>query len=166
MTEINIDAHNIPLVSVDGTVYRAGRTKYDPLSGEGAWTFGGRWNPPRAFRVIYCSSTAAAARKEILRQTPIFEIEFDPTTWAVYEIEVRGVILANLCHASTERKVRKIVRSNGHKWGQATGASIHSLRPDVQGILAPSRSMDKEKTVALFRGRALDHVDLSGYEQF
>ena len=39
-----------------------------PLSGEGARLFGGRFNPPRSFAVIYLCTTPACAAAELTRQ--------------------------------------------------------------------------------------------------
>lgn len=40
----------------------------NPLSGEGARRFGGRFNPPKSFPVIYLCTTAECAAAELVRQ--------------------------------------------------------------------------------------------------
>ena len=40
----------------------------NPLSGEGARRFGGRYNPPQSFPVIYLCTTAECASAELVRQ--------------------------------------------------------------------------------------------------
>ncbi len=40
----------------------------NPLSGEGARRFGGRYNPPQSFPVIYLCTTAECAAAELVRQ--------------------------------------------------------------------------------------------------
>lgn len=50
-----------------GTVYRYTAAIYEPLSGEGAYRFGGRWNPRRTFPVIYLAEPLPAAMLEFRR---------------------------------------------------------------------------------------------------
>ena len=40
----------------------------DPLSGGGARLFGGRFNPPQSFAVVYLCTTPACAAAELTRQ--------------------------------------------------------------------------------------------------
>lgn len=50
-----------------GTVYRYTNAVYDPLSGEGAYRFGGRWNPRRVFPTIYLAEPLRACLLEFRR---------------------------------------------------------------------------------------------------
>lgn len=50
-----------------GTVYRYTSAVYEPLSGEGAYRFGGRWNPRRVFPTIYLAEPLRACMREFGR---------------------------------------------------------------------------------------------------
>lgn len=52
----------------DLTGYRNQTPGFDPRSGEGARRFGGRFNPPGSFGVLYLCSTRACAVSELRRQ--------------------------------------------------------------------------------------------------
>lgn len=52
----------------DLTGYRNQAPGFDPRSGEGARRFGGRFNPPGSFGVLYLCSTRACSVSELRRQ--------------------------------------------------------------------------------------------------
>lgn len=52
----------------EGDGYRNQTPGFDPRSGEGARRFGGRFNPPRSFPVIYLCSTRACTVAELSKQ--------------------------------------------------------------------------------------------------
>jgi RES domain-containing protein len=51
-----------------GPGYRNQTPGFDPRSGEGARRFGGRFNPPRSFPVIYLCTTRACSIAELTKQ--------------------------------------------------------------------------------------------------
>jgi len=61
----------------DLTGYRNQTPGFDPRSGEGARRFGGRFNPPDSFPVLYLCSTPACAASELRRQAARQGIELD-----------------------------------------------------------------------------------------
>ncbi|MEQ8549466.1 MAG: RES family NAD+ phosphorylase [Cyclobacteriaceae bacterium] len=68
-------------------VYRICQTyppTYDPIDGEGASLFGGRWNP-KGTPAVYTASSLALARCEIARHVSLDEI---PDDFRVYEIDI------------------------------------------------------------------------------
>ena len=58
-----------------GTVYRYTNAVYEPLSGEGAYRFGGRWNPRRVFPTIYLAEPLQACMREFGRAAQAAAIE-------------------------------------------------------------------------------------------
>ena len=50
-----------------GECFRYTAAHRDPLSGEGARRFGGRWNPPLLFPAIYLADSARACMVEVER---------------------------------------------------------------------------------------------------
>ena len=54
--------------ALDATGYRNQAPGFDPRSGEGARRFGGRFNPPRSFPVLYLCTTRSCAIAELTRQ--------------------------------------------------------------------------------------------------
>lgn len=60
--------HRVDLVNFAGVGFRSQSQGFDPRSGEGARRFGGRFNPPRSFPVIYLCLTRACVVAELTRQ--------------------------------------------------------------------------------------------------
>ncbi|MCB0975595.1 MAG: RES family NAD+ phosphorylase [Actinobacteria bacterium] len=57
-----------PRLQLQATGFRNQAKGYDPRSGEGARRFGGRFNPPRSFPVLYLCTTRACVAAELTRQ--------------------------------------------------------------------------------------------------
>jgi RES domain-containing protein len=53
--------------SYRGIAYRHVAPRWNPLSGAGAQSYGGRWNPPDSFATIYLATTAQTAIAEFER---------------------------------------------------------------------------------------------------
>jgi len=60
--------NGVGLVALDAVGYRNQAPGFDPRSGEGARRFGGRFNPPRSFPVIYLCLTKPCVVAELTRQ--------------------------------------------------------------------------------------------------
>ncbi|MHB1910516.1 MAG: RES family NAD+ phosphorylase [Acidimicrobiales bacterium] len=58
----------VPRHLYEGQAFRQQGPAYDALSGEGARQFGGRYNPPSSFPVLYLCTTRACAVAELRRQ--------------------------------------------------------------------------------------------------
>lgn len=125
-----------------GTAYRsiAPRWADDPLSGRGAYLYGGRWNPREAFPCVYLSESVATCIAELHRraegQGRGVESLLPRTlhTIAVTEIDVLDL---------TDRSIRENVglrladiSDDDPTKCQEVGESAHFL--GIQGIRAPS----------------------------
>ncbi|MCA1706459.1 MAG: RES domain-containing protein, partial [Actinobacteria bacterium] len=60
--------NGVGLVDLASVGYRHQAPGFDPRSGEGARRFGGRYNPPRSFPVIYLCLTSRCVAAELMRQ--------------------------------------------------------------------------------------------------
>src|SRR4051794_23222737 len=58
----------LPRESLRTSGYRNQASGYDPKSGEGARRFGGRFNPPHSFPVLYLCMTKPCVVAELSRQ--------------------------------------------------------------------------------------------------
>lgn len=76
--------------------WRIARERYDPLSGEGARRFGGRWNSPGR-PVVYAAGHAALAVLEALVWTDPEDL---PDDLRLYEIEIVGRPRPAVVHAA------------------------------------------------------------------
>ncbi len=86
--------------------FRHVRPDRDPLSGEGALRYGGRWNPEGEFEALYASLSEAALRAEMERQlarSGVPRLRFFPRR--VVELEVEFEKMADLTRASTRRRL-------------------------------------------------------------
>ena len=79
----------------DLTGYRNQAPGFDPRSGEGARRFGGRFNPPGSFPVLYLCSTRACSVSELRRQAARQNIEVEdmlPRELWVVSVRLRRVL--------------------------------------------------------------------------
>ena len=67
-------------------VWRIARERYDPLSGEGARLYGGRWNSPGR-PVVYAAGHSALAVLEALVWTDPEDV---PDDLRLFELEIAG----------------------------------------------------------------------------
>ncbi len=80
---------------VDLTGYRNQAPGFDPRSGEGARRFGGRFNPPGSFGVLYLCSTRACCVNELRRQAARQNINLEhmlPRELWVVSVSLRRVL--------------------------------------------------------------------------
>lgn len=82
-----------------GTGYRFTTARRDPLSGEGAYKFGGRWNPRAVFAAIYLAVPRSTAMLEFQRRAEAASM--DPVDmlragYVLHTIEVRDLPVLDL----------------------------------------------------------------------
>lgn len=123
-----------------GRLYRHTAPDRDPLSGEGARQFGGRWNPPGAFPTIYLAEDLATCRAEFERMANLQGL---PTTAfrprALHVVDTEDLELLNLDDEAALEAVGLIEASlRADDWSecQAIADGAHFL--GMQGIRAPS----------------------------
>ena len=126
--------------ALDATGYRNQAPGFDPRSGEGARRFGGRFNPPRSFPVLYLCTTRSCAVAELTRQADRQHIDVEQflprELWKV-RTELTDVIdltddatLAALGIAAAD-----VVRDD-HRLTRQIGEAVYEQR--LQAILTPS----------------------------
>lgn len=115
----------------DLTGYRNLTPGFDPRSGEGARRFGGRFNPPGSFPVLYVCSTRACSVSELRRQSARQNIEvrhmLPRELWAI-SISLRRVL--DLTARESLRVLRLTVDDlvrNDHGLTQSLGKLAHDL---------------------------------------
>ena len=133
------------------TGYRQQAPDFDPRSGEGARRFGGRFNPPHSFPVIYLCTTRdccaaelrAAAERQSLdaqallpRELWMFELELDEVLDLTDDATLRALNLAK----------PDLVRPD-HQLTQQIGEAAHARR--FQAIRSHSAT-DVDDVVAVF----------------
>lgn len=109
----------------DLTGYRNQTPGFDPRSGEGARRFGGRFNPPGSFPVLYLCSTRACSVSELRRQADRQNIELEdmlPRELWIVSVSLRRVL--DLTHPDSLRvlglAVEDLVRDD-HGFTQSLG---------------------------------------------
>jgi len=125
-----------------GTCYRYTAANRDPLSGEGARRFGGRWNPPSLFAAIYLADSAQACMVEVERAAQAASTTAETMLEVPYRLHT--VDLADLAVLDlTTAEAREAVGLEdddiyGDDWSacQAVGHAAWFLH--VQGVLVPA----------------------------
>ncbi len=143
--------NGVGLVDFAGVGYRHQAPGFDPRSGEGARRFGGRYNPPRSFLVIYLCITRPCAVAELTRQATRQGVQLADLLprelWSITaEVEktldlTDGSVLMALGLVPAD-----LVRP-GHAFTQQIGEAAHER--GVQAIKAPSAT-GVDQVLALF----------------
>ena len=127
-----IDARDT--IQWSGTCARYTGAHREPLSGEGARRFGGRWNPPSLFSAIYLADSAQARMVEVERAA-----QAASTTPEMHTIDATDLAVLDL----TTPEAREAVGLEdddiyGDDWSacQAVGHAAWFLH--VQGLLVPA----------------------------
>ncbi|MBV8347290.1 MAG: RES domain-containing protein, partial [Mycolicibacterium sp.] len=74
-----------------GECFRYTAARRDPLSGEGARRFGGRWNPPLLFPAIYFADSARACMVEVERAAKAASTTAEKMLEAAYRLHTVDV---------------------------------------------------------------------------
>ncbi|MDQ6927583.1 MAG: RES family NAD+ phosphorylase [Actinomycetota bacterium] len=132
--------NGVDLVSLDVGGYRNQAPGFDPRSGEGARRFGGRFNPPRSFPVLYLCLTEPCVVAELTRQAERQSVQLEDLLprelWSV-TAELTGVL--DLTAMTTLSAVAidptDLVRPD-HAFTQQLGEAAHER--GIQAIKSPS----------------------------
>lgn len=132
-------------------LFRLMSGRYSPMSGEGARTVGGRWNPHGSFPTLYLASTEDTAIAEVERGFAIQGRTLRDAVGLViyeYEVELRSVLdlTSHTVMSSVGLSVESI-RSPDRTACQAVGDAAHFVC--LEAIRAPSAA-GNDDTVALF----------------
>ena len=140
---------------MDVTGYRNQAPGFDPRSGEGARRFGGRFNPPNSFAVLYLCSTRACAASEFHRQAQRQSIDIErllPRELWVVDIRLRRVLdLTSPKSLESLDIAGEDLTRDDHGFTQDIGKWAHEYR--FQTIRTPSATGTGEVFAIL-----LDHV--------
>jgi RES domain-containing protein len=120
--------------------YRLMSRRYSAISGEGARTVGGRWNPPDSFPTLYLASTLDTAIAEVRRGFIAQGRALEETVGlVVYEFEVELNVALDLREMADLNGVGLSlddVRSPDRRRCQAVGDAAHFV--GLEAIWAPS----------------------------
>ena len=151
-----------------GTVFRSATPRYatasDLVSGAGARTYGGRWNPPHALAVVYASTTPETALAEALRQARtagIPDAAVLPRTFAALRVRVGRVL------DLTDAAVRKVFGLSAAElvdadWESDNAAGVEALtqalgraafQAGFQALLVPSAAAPDGANLVVFPDR-------------
>ncbi|HNP58679.1 MAG TPA: RES domain-containing protein [Gordonia sp. (in: high G+C Gram-positive bacteria)] len=125
-----------------GTCTRYTGAHRDPLSGEGARRFGGRWNPPLLFSAIYLTDSTQACMVEVERAAQVASTTPEKLLEASYRLHTIAVTdLAVLDLTTLEAREAVGLEDDdiyGNDWSacQAVGHAAWFLH--VQGVLVPA----------------------------
>jgi RES domain-containing protein len=118
---------------------RHARTTRDALSGEGAFLFGGRWNPP-GYRVVYAAEHLSLAVLELLVHT---QDRAKLRDYRLVKIDVPDERSRELAHrdlpAAWQTELN-VTRELGRRWLEAN---------DSLALLVPSVIVPEERNVLL-----------------
>jgi RES domain-containing protein len=137
-----------------GTAFRHTAPHRDPLSGEGARRFGGRWNPPDLFATLYLADPVATCIAEFER-TARGQAKGARSFLerSVHHINVANLVTADLRSPEALAAVGLSLESvSDDHWEpcQRVGELAHYL--GLQGLLAPSAT-GLGIVVVVFEGR-------------
>lgn len=148
-----------------GIVYRSVSPRYantgDLLSGVGAKTAGGRWNPPRSFRTIYASTDPHMALDEVLAHFRHYHLDIATAMpRVIVSVEVHLHRLLYLTDRAIRRRLgvsrkrimseawRELQAQGRESLTQAIGRLTHAEGWD--GMLVPSSSRGEGKNLVIF----------------
>jgi len=151
-----------------GTVFRATAVRYanrdDLLTGLGAKSNGGRWNPPGCFATVYSSLTPETALAEYLAQHRYFGWpESSAMPYVSVAIEVSLQLVLDLTSGSARRALGvSLARMLDGTWRKA--AARESLtqaigrvafEAQIEAVLVPSSADRKGSNLVIFPGNLL-----------
>jgi RES domain-containing protein len=143
--------NRVSLVALGTLAFRNQTPGFDPRSGDGARRFGGRFNPPRSFPVIYLCLTRRCAVAELTRQAERQSVQLEDLLprelWSV-ATSLDGVLdlTDEPTVTSAGLTAADLVRPE-HTFTQHVGEAAHER--GVQAIRSPSAT-GTDEILALF----------------
>lgn len=126
-----------------GDLYRHVAAGRHPLSGAGARSLGGRWNPPQSFATLYLADRKATVEAEfqrMARRQGLSPSSFLPRRLYRLEVELQAVVDLTGAQAFPEALADVDFGSDNLAATQAIGEAAQYL--GREGILAPSAAGD------------------------
>jgi RES domain-containing protein len=157
-------------VAYVGDVYRHVAVGRHPLSGAGARSLGGRWNPPQSFATLYLADQKATVEAEfqrMARRQGLSPSSFLPRRLYRIEVDLQAIIDLTEPRALPEGLASLDFGSDNLTTTQAIGEAAQYL--GREGILAPSAAGDG-KVLAVFIDRLMpdsrvDDVDFEVWNE-
>jgi len=143
--------NGVDLVDLASVGYRHQAPGFNPRSGDGARRFGGRYNPPRSFPVIYLCLTKCCVAAELTRQAVRQSVQVEDLLprelWSIAtDLErVLDFTEDSVCVAAAVGPA-DLVRP-GHGFTQQIGEAAHER--GIQAIKSPSAT-GVDDVLALF----------------
>lgn len=145
---------DFPKVSVRAVVHRVVHKGYDPLSVEGSFKAGGRYNIAGRFGALYTSLDETTAAAEVARRLNLGGIDpaaYPPGEWWDYEVEVELDKVLDLTDPAVAASLQAAPRS-------LTGADVAFTRrladeahaAGFQAIIVPSAAIGGSKNLVVF----------------
>jgi len=132
--------NGVPLRSTNTVGYRSQTPGFDARSGEGARRFGGRYNPPRSFPVVYlCLSRAcvvAELTRQALRQSVQLQDLLPRELWALEAALERVLDLTDAVVLSGVGLTPQDLVRGDHGLTQEIGEAAHER--GIQAVKSPS----------------------------
>lgn len=152
-----LDAVNAIGPSVwSGRCFRYAAARREALSGEGARLFGGRWNPPDLFPVVYLAIPVAACMRELERAATENHIDVETqlqVPYRVHSIDVTELPILDLRDERIQRELGLEPDDLIGPWDVCQSVGHAAWFLEFAGVLAPSATGDG-LTLALFEHRA------------
>ncbi len=143
--------NGVGLVDFASVGYRHQAPGFDPRSGEGARRFGGRYNPPRSFPVIYLCLTRPCAVAELMRQAIRQGVQVEDLLprelWSIATDLEKTLDLSDVSVLTAAGLDPGDLVRPGHAFTQQIGEAAHER--GVQAIRAPSAT-GVDEVLALF----------------
>jgi RES domain-containing protein len=130
---------HIDPIPFDGTAYRHIAAKWHPLSGAGARSQGGRWNPPESFATLYLALSRKTAVEEFRRMAKRNDRspeDFVPRRIYRIRLELRAVVDLTKSRDLPPSLSELDFQSDNLAPSQAVGEAAQYLGREA--ILAPS----------------------------
>ncbi len=145
-----------------GEAFRHAAPPYDPLSGAGARSVGGRWNPPNSFETLYVAGERRTAAAEFLRLGA--KAGVDPAGFLPRRLHVLNLRLSGLVDLRSGDALARVgltpalVATDDPTACRRVGAMAHQL--GREGIVAASAT-GSGTVLALFAGKLAASSELT-----